>query len=246
LLLTSDEWLELPEPERRYFRLATMSDSIQNGLVVNPYYLFFPHIKEGPLFTDERELEISAPTYYERFLIPNRDRLARRASIVRAKRPDWWGLMHPRKWSFDNEPRILSKFFAGEGGFAGDYDASYVPVMGHIWLPKHRLAAISRNALSIQEVLAAYVAVFNSTPFVRLLELFSPHVAGGQFDLSSRHVGLMPIPDLRELSMDIERGRLVSDLAKSGRTIDLADGNWRSHNNQLVTALYGAQIISEL
>jgi hypothetical protein len=95
-------------------------------------------------------------------------------------------------------------------------------------------------------VLAAYVAVFNSLTFVKLLEMFSPHVAGGQFDLSSRHVTLIPMPDLRELSMDLDRGRLVSELVKSGRAINLADSEWRSHNNQLVTFLYGAQIVDEL
>ncbi|MGA9304946.1 MAG: N-6 DNA methylase [Candidatus Sulfotelmatobacter sp.] len=246
LLLTEEEWLRLPENEQRFFRPPTMSDSIQNGLIVSPYHLFFPHTKDGPLFADDKQLEAKVPTYYHAFLIPNKDRLARRATIRHTNRSDWWGLMRPRKWSFEAQPRIISKFFAGEGGFAGDYDASYVPVMGHIWLPKHRLTAARMNLITVQEMLAAYVAVFNSTPFVNLLELFSPHVAGGQFDLSSRHVSLMPMPDLRELSMDIDRGRLVSELVKSGRMINLADGNWRLRNNQLVTTLYGAQIIGEL
>jgi hypothetical protein len=246
LLLTQQEWPGNPEPERHFFRLATMSDSIQNGLIVNPYHLFFPHTKDGPLFADEEAVEAAVPTYFDAYLAPHRDRLARRASIKRAKRSDWWGLMHPRKWSFDGDPRILSKFFAAEGGFAGDYDATYLPLMGHIWLPKHRLAGIKKDALPLREVLAAYVAVFNSLPFVKLLEMFSPHVAGGQFDLSARHVTLIPVPDLRELSMDLDRGRLVSELVKSERAINLADSHWRSHNDQLVTFLYGAQIVDEL
>jgi hypothetical protein len=154
--------------------------------------------------------------------------------------------MHPREWSFAKEARIISKFFAAEGGFAGDYDAKYLPVMGHVWLPGERIKVAGDEALSLKEILAAYVALFNSEPFVKLLEIFSPHVAGGQFDLSWRHVAPIPTPNLRELSFDQHRGRLVLELAKSGYSIDLADSSWRSRNNQLVTTLYGAQIITNL
>ena len=155
--------------------------------------------------------------------------------------------MRPRpRWSFSEEPRIISKFFAAEGGFAGDYGAEYVPVMGHIWLPGKRLGAAGDESLGLREILAAYVALFNSSVFVKLLEIFSPHVAGGQFDLSWRHVAPLPTPNLRELSFDLDKGRIVSELAKSGRSIDLADPTWRSHNNQMVTNLYGSQTIADL
>src|SRR5919202_349834 len=74
--------------------------------------------------------ESAVPVYYKRYLEPHRERLAARASIVQGRRQDWWGLMRPRgEWSFSNEPRIISKFFAAEGGFVGDYEASYLVVM---------------------------------------------------------------------------------------------------------------------
>jgi adenine-specific DNA-methyltransferase len=246
LLLKGEEWLRLPVKERPYFRMATMSDSVQNGRVAYPYYLFFPHRASGPLFPDEASLRMAVPTYFNRFLQPNRERLTGRATIRRARRSDWWGLMRPREWSFSSEPRIISKFFGAEGGFAGDYNAEYVPVMGHVWLPGDPLKLGEDDGFDLHEVLAAYVAILNSSPFVKLLEIFSPHVAGGQFDLSSRHVASIPIPNLRELSLDLDRGRLVSELAKSGRSIDLSDPFWRSRNNQLATDLYGAHIIADL
>lgn len=95
-------------------------------------------------------------------------------------------------------------------------------------------------------MLGAYAALFNSNVFVKLLEIFAPHVAGGQFDLSQRHVAQIPTPNFRELSLDLERGRIVSELAKSGHTIDLTDPSWRARNNELVTNLYGPQIIADL
>jgi adenine-specific DNA-methyltransferase len=61
LLLTAEEHNSLPAKERRFFRQATMTDSIQNGRVVRPYWLFYPHDVSGPLFADERDVR-QAPT----------------------------------------------------------------------------------------------------------------------------------------------------------------------------------------
>ena len=203
LLLTQEEWHKLPTGERRYFRLATMSDSIERGLVVKPYYVFFPHSESGPLFANETALREAVPTYFRLFLEPHRQRLAERATIRANKRFDWWGLMRHRKESFSEKPRIISKFFGAEGSFVGDYKAKYLVVMGHVWLPSELLNDADDDGLDLCDILAAYVALFNSPPFVKLLGFFAPHVAGGQFDLSWRHVEHIPTPNLRELSLDL-------------------------------------------
>lgn len=96
LVLTREEWRRLPEQERKYFRQATMSDSIKNGRIVRPYYIFFPHQPSGPVFGSEKQLRQAVPDFYERYLAPNKDALMNRATIVRSKRTDWWGLMEPR------------------------------------------------------------------------------------------------------------------------------------------------------
>jgi SAM-dependent methyltransferase len=61
LLLAADQFYRLPMKERRYFRQATMTDSIQNGCVVKPYWVFFPHSADGPMFRDEALLKKSSP-----------------------------------------------------------------------------------------------------------------------------------------------------------------------------------------
>jgi hypothetical protein len=244
LLLAEDEWRALPAKERRYFRIATMTDSIQNGRVVKPYYVFFPHTAEGPLFAKEDEVAQTLPSYFKKMLTPSRDRLAARAAIVRSKRLDWWGLMHPRSWAYSEGPRIISKFFSAEGGFVGDYKAEYVAVMGHVWTPKVRLAEVGDDALPLADILAAYVAMFNSSPFAKLLSLYAPHVAGGQFDLSARHVNPMPLPDLRALSIDPRSGRLVSEMARLGRVVDVTDASWRGRTAQIVAEMYGASSLA--
>jgi len=246
LLLTEEEWRALPAKERSLFRLATMSDSIQNGRVNVPYRVFFPHTPSGPMFPDEDSLKRAAPSYFKKYLAPYRERLAARAAIVRSKRFDWWGLMHPRDFAFEKTPRIISKFFAAEGGFVGDYKAAYLPVMGHVWFPKIGLTEGDVDALPTTDILAAYVALFNSTPFVRLLAVYSPHVAGGQYDLSLRHVAPIPVPNLRELSVDPQRGQSVLALAVQGMQINLSDPLWNARTVLLVNGLYGAHILDGL
>lgn len=241
LLLTREEWKKLPSRERRYFRLATMSDSIKNGKVESPYFLFFPHERTGPLFKNEAAMRTAVPSYYKAFLEPNRARLANRASIVRAKRSDWWGLMHAREWSFETQPKIISKFFASQGGFAGDYEAAYLPVMGHAWFARESLAENTGIGLSLEDILAAYIALFNSVLFLKLVESFSPHVSGGQFDLSLRYVANIPTPNLSGLSLSIEGGRLVHELSALGHAINLGDRGWLSRNADVVSRLYGSR-----
>lgn len=247
LLLTVEEWRALPAKERRLFRPAIMSDSIQNAHFAKPYRVFFPHLAKGPMFTDEKEVKRAAPVYFSKYLAPNKQRLASRASIVRSHRTDWWGLMHPRAWAFDKTPRIISKFFTAEGGFAADYNAEYLAVMGHVWMPKSILIDDEDvDALPTSDILSAYTALFNSSTFVKLLSLFSPHVAGGQFDVSSRHVNSIPIPNFRELSTEPTRGRKVRELAQSGREIDLSDTQWHKRTEQILMDLYGTHSLAEL
>lgn len=240
-LLSEESWRSLPPSERRYFRRATMSDSIRNGSVVKTYFLFFPHAETGSVFEDETLHKRTMPKYFQLFLQPRRDRLISRAAITRANRSDWWGLMHPREWSFRKEPRIISKFFGSVGSFIGDYSAEYVPVMGHAWFPKHTLLGEDDNALTTEQILAGYLAVLSSPIFVKLLEIFSPHVAGGQFDLSARHVSTVPIPNLMLISEDLERGKLVSHLVRSGEEIDMENRAWVNRNSNLVLKLYGIE-----
>ena len=97
LLLSLEEWSSLPKRERAHFRKATMSDSIKNGIVITPYYLFFPYNDQiRPLFKNESEVRKVLPTYFEKYLCPNKRRLSNRASLKRSKRTDWWGLMEAR------------------------------------------------------------------------------------------------------------------------------------------------------
>ena len=149
--------------------------------------------------------------------------------------------MRCRSWSLSRSPRILSKYFSAEGGFFGDFDAKYLPVKGFAWFPAGRL----QDAEPV-EVLAAYVCLFNSMPFVKLLAIYCPHVSGGQYALEPRYVNAIPIPDLGELNFDPVRSQLVAGLAALGREVNLRESRWRARVDYIVTELYGRDIIAAL
>ena len=224
-----------------------MTDSIQQGRIIKPYWLFFPHSPDGPLFSSEEAVRDAVPRYYARYIEPYEQRLKSRAAIVRSRRWDWWGLMHPREWSVYNKPRIISKFFGAEGAFVGDFSGAYLAVMGHVWMLKPRsdevtVSDIESNASDLldgADLLAAYVGLCNSLPFMKLLSLYSPHVAGGQFDLSARHVGPIPVPDLQLMSLAPDTGRAVRELGELGREVRLSSTEWKQRTNALTSFLYG-------
>ena len=240
--------LKLPVKEKRYFRDALMTDSIDNGRIGKLYHVFFPHGRDGPLFENEAALAEAMPIFYKVVLKPNEAVLKGRASIVRAKRQDWWGLMHPRVGSFalSTEPRIVSKFFGAEGSFALDEVGRYLPSTGHVWTPKRPLnLSVDEHeeewsegiaeAASI-DVLRAYVTLLNSRAFVRLVSFRSVTIAGGQFDLSSRFVSPVHIPDLWEKAQNPLYSELVRALASAAVKREVDAG---VDIERIVAALYG-------
>jgi hypothetical protein len=247
LLLSRLEWLALPKRERVFFRSATMTDSIKNGQIIKPYYLFFPHTTEGPLFSSEKALKNAVPDYYQKYLSPNRERLASRASIRRSGRTDWWGLMESRSWSFLDTPRIISKYFSGEGGFFADLHAEYLPSTGFAWLPKAPLKSVNDHTFPVERLLAVYAALFNSATFGRLLQYYAPHVSGGQFDLSPRYVNDVPLPDFAGLLVDPVRGqsiRRLADLAEAKENISFRLNV--DETESIFVGIYGPKIVAAL
>lgn len=265
LLLTAEEWRGLPATERATFRAATMTNSISGGRIVKPYYVFFPYeASGGPLFQDEKDLKARVPQYFHRYLAPHREQLARRIDITRPGRYDWWGLAYPRAFSGESRPRLISKYFSGSGGFVLDQGAKFLPVMGFAWLVKREvlqafgggglvpLALDTSNGVDLDpadvevEGLAAYAAIFNSHAFMKLAEIYCPHVSGGQFDLSPRYVDQIPIPHIFELMRDEARARVVRDLAALGKADDIGQPNWARRADSAVAMLYGEEIFSAL
>lgn len=239
-LLDTAAYRRLPASERAFFRDAVMTDSIKDGNVVKLYHLFFPNGADGSrLFETEAELKRAVPRFASEYLIPNQIELQMRAAIRRANRSDWWGLMHPRQFASNTHPKLVTKFFAAEGGFVCDFEGTLVPVTGHAWLLRSPLQVEPESELTAQQIIAAYGALFNTTSFMRLVSCFAPSVSGGQYDLSARHVARVPAPNLLTLYGDDALKPLVAELIDLGTELQFASPVWRRRAEAVATKFYG-------
>ena len=250
LLLKQSHYTSLPRKEKRFFRQTLMTDSIRDGKIVQTYYLFFPHTQDGSLFENEEEVSKAVPHYFRDFLKPNEARLRSRASISRSQRSDWWGLMHPREFSHSDRPRIISKFFGSQGSFVCDWEAAYLAATAHVWIPKVELVSTGAGD-EIQEelykdVLLAYTALFNSRVFMRLVSIHSNAVAGGQFDLSSRFVKKIHLPNLWEKVSDSNSGRTIQTLSRVTKQTQMGESIPPISVDRAVAQLYGVPQLAEV
>tara|TARA_R100001132_G_scaffold27390_1_gene32915 strand:+ start:1517 stop:3979 length:2463 start_codon:yes stop_codon:yes gene_type:complete len=243
----------LPKKEKRFFRPAIVNDSLSSGEITSQHWVFYPY---GPLSEEtqtEDDLAKAVRNYYNSVLKPNKMSLGKRPSITRSKNSKWWDLSEKRAWALNGGPRIVSKYFGGMGGFAVDMKAEYLVVQGYAWLPKwistenvnQGVQFEGLDEITLEIILHAYSALMNSTGFSAIIEVFSPHVAGGQFNLSPRYVNSIPIPDFPSILTDMQGGNIVERLAKFGREPELNSALWRTKVDSLVEELYGTQLVFE-
>jgi adenine-specific DNA-methyltransferase len=201
-VISNYDWSNLPAEEREFFRPAVLNQSLRDGLLKAEVYVFFPHGQyEIP---DEVTLRRVLKAYAKRFLLPYKDELKSRASVPGR----WWELTRHRKWQVEIKPKIVSSYFGDRGSFAWDSSGEYVVVQGFGWLPRR---ALTSRTLS-RRLALAYLAMLNSKLFSMLLAATSNNVAGGQWDLSPRFVGDIPLPRLQD-------AQLIEDLSRIGAKI---------------------------
>ena len=216
-VLSSRQLQSLPKRERAFFRPIASNSTIHDGVVSADEYVFYPYDASRPTITTEEELLKKARRYSERWLEPNRDKLASRRHVQFAQ---WWLLDRPRSWQMVDEPKLVSTYFGDRGSFAFDEEGSFVVLQGYAWLWRQdRADSADEDRIEFSETLLpwAYLCVLNSSIFEDLLESSCPRVQGGQFNLSARFVNRVYLPDL---SNDLQvTGDLVGELAGLGRRI---------------------------
>ncbi|MBM9595077.1 N-6 DNA methylase [Rhodobacteraceae bacterium MCCB 386] len=239
-VLNRDEYNELPKRERRYFRQAVMNVSIRDGKADKEFWVFYPY-GENTTLPNEEVLKRELPHYFRHHLKPRREALTSRPSL--RGNLNWWDLSERRlSWALNDEPRIISKYFGGPGGFLGDLKAVYIAVQGFTWFPKWDGGETDDETvmpISKEDLVSAYVAFLNSSRFSEILEYYAPHVAGGQFDLSPRYVNHVIVPNLAEVARDRDQGLRVSRLVQYGREPAVSDPTWMRNVNKAVSEFYG-------
>jgi adenine-specific DNA-methyltransferase len=196
----------------QYFRPVADNKSIQDGQILRTWQVFYPYDDDGKsAFLDEDALRVGAGRYYELYLKPAKEQLEREY------KERWWELSRPRSWQHRTERKIVSAYFANRGKFAYDSKAEFTVVQGFGWFWR-------KGEFSSTNLPWAYLAVFNSPLFERMLELFCPTVRGGQYDVSERFVGHVFLPDLS--NQELTPADALSDLVDLGQ--EMAQGDMPS------------------
>jgi hypothetical protein len=225
-LLTEEQWRSLPNKERRFFRGAIVNSSIRRNFLSISMYVFYPFGKLK--IVNETSLESLLPRYYSLYLEPAREKLKKRPGI-RA----WWELTRHRSWQIEEEPKLVSTYFGDNASFAVDTEGSAVVLQGYAWFPKISFASIpeAKEGFSL-----ACLALLAGSPTNTLLSAVSNHVGGGQWDLSTRFVERLPMPDLlsKEVSPEIYSGLVeLGEMLSKKTEID------RKRLDDLAIAAYG-------
>jgi adenine-specific DNA-methyltransferase len=193
-ILDKDVVLNFPKPEQKFFRPAVVNSSIINGKLSDGKYAFFPYSHGLPAITTEDLLIEHVPTYFRNYLSNARPALQSRKTLERGG--NWWDLLWPRSWQFENQPKIVTKYFGKQGCFAYDNEGKYVVVVGNGWIYKENSPKKKKVLPWDEDTAYAYLAYLNSPLVEALISCMSSHVGGGQWDLSRKYLSQLPILDM--------------------------------------------------
>ncbi|MBA9070208.1 SAM-dependent methyltransferase [Methylobacterium sp. RAS18] len=201
---SQEEFDRLPPAERVFYRRAVTSKGIVDGRVTGYVYVFYPYADAGRAFPSEDALRAAVPETYARFLHPAKDVLVARSG----KAERWWELTHRARRILERAPLLVSKYFAAPGGFALVSERGNLVEQGHAFDPRPRLENAFARAVdgTPPDIVFAYLAVLNSEAFFAAVRRFGNGMvtAGGQIDMSGRHLTRVPLMDLTTLSSDVD------------------------------------------
>lgn len=206
-VVSAKQYEELPKGERSYFRPAVLNDSVRDGMLLASSFIFYPYGDYS--IESEEHLKEVVPEFYNNSLRQNRAHLMR-------SRTRWWELTRHRTWQVSPAPKIVSTYFGDAGSFAWDETGDYAVVQGYGWLPWQKADPDKWS----RTIWLAYVALLNSPMMSALLGAVSNNVGGGQWNLSTRFVDQIPLPQLHKGQHSPD---LLDTLAYCGEAIHTGD-----------------------
>jgi hypothetical protein len=212
-ILSKKDFEELPKKEKRFFRPAVITESINKGQLSDISYVFYPYGEDLPKIQSEDDLQRYTENYYKSYLLAKKSKLSSRP---RKTENNWWTLNEYRAWQVEKIPKLVSTHFGKSGSFAWDDSGSYAIINGFAWFPKKEKALPEYIGL-------AYLAILSCSFVNNLLSSVSNHVGRGQWDLSKRYMSNMPLPNLMAANLDLnilESLYKIGSLVHSGQDFD--------------------------
>lgn len=219
-IIDQEEWQNLPANEQAAFQPVAESRAISEGTISPNHFLF----SVGETIADEGALEKALPTYFKTHLLPARGHLLER---VRSG-AKWWRLSEARNsWRNSKDPRIVSRQWIRNNGFAVDADGTFAVVTGFAWFAKRSLKTAAKEnprSGSLLDILNAYCVLMSSDVFFRVAREYSTHAGGGQLDMQQKYITGMPIPSL-PIVLQNTPGLLDTSESWNGEFPELSDRN---------------------
>jgi hypothetical protein len=210
-VLSAKDHESLPSKEKKYFKPVASNSTIRDGIILaDKSFVFYPYDASGAAIATVEELKSRVPRYYGNWLSHAEDSLKARGGI---DQEHWWLLTRHRSWQVQKRPKLTTTYFGYRGNFAYDDTGEFVVLQGYAWLWKRK----TRPTFDKSPLPWAYLTILNSRVFETLLESTCPRVQGGQFNLSTKFVSSVFLPDLADDAR--YAGSLVEKLAKLGRQI---------------------------
>ncbi len=188
----------LPEREREGFRPIAEKRQIANGAISPVDFVF----AVGEDIETEEELQARFPRYFSEVLSKWKDQLSSRNRAG----DRWWRQSEPRNsWRSRTDPRIVSRQWFRNDGFAVDPNGRYAVVQGYAWFPSARLKKAVRaepSAGDLLEVLRLYTVLMSSDVFFRVSREYSTNAGGGQIALQQKHLKHVPLPIIPDVAVN--------------------------------------------
>lgn len=205
--ISVNEYSNLPEEEKEYFRPSTENDSFINGKLQITSYVWYPYGEDGIKIQTEEEFEEKVPSFYNNIL-QSKAELSNRA---RKDDSNWWHLSEHRAWLRKPTRKLISAEFGKSGSFAIDSQGGFVVERGNAWIPKKEFS---------EKDYYFYLAVFSSSFFDNLLSIYSKELLSG-WDLGKKYTKDIPIPNVN--LEDVKNSDGYQRLVEIGK--ELSEGN---------------------
>jgi adenine-specific DNA-methyltransferase len=195
LIISESDLKKLPKSERSGFRPVAEKQDIAGGVINSSSYYF----DAGNDVESEAELKTKFPRYFEMRLEHGKEFLAGR----RRAGERWWLPSEARNsWRQSTEPRIVSRQWVKNDGFAVDERGAFAVVQGYAWFPRRRLKLYATRFNDVDylvETLRLYCVLFSSDVFFQVAREYSTNSSGGQINLQQNLIKKIPVPLIPEL-----------------------------------------------
>lgn len=223
-VLSRQEFLNIPENERKFFLPSVDNDAVKNGVISINNYVWYPYNTNNgdSLINSEDALIEFVPEYYRNYLLPNKPELVNRKKQI----PYWWSLSDRAPRLLPLSKGIVSTEFGNSSSFAIDIKGNYIVERGYSWTPRKKME---------DDAYYFYLSLFSSPFFDKLLSIYSRRLLAA-YDLGKKYTKDIPIPNvhLSEVKNNIAYDKMI----ELGRRLTEGDSYVKAVLDDLVSVFY--------